>query len=328
MKIAHIIKEANVYKKINDPKLKKMIALAVHHDGSFPKQALVKLGKNPSDDSVVKALSDLIDSRLRDSMYGDLSGPGKFDDWLMRLYANNALNWEDLSGEGVDMLGAYNALLKRKILKSTDTDLNQYKTIRQLIDRMQYYSNEIARLKNEERINAAKKNKKEIVLIDNDRYWVSIPLNYGACYFFNNAAGVPARFCTGSSDSQWFDRYATQGAMIDVFDKSKSNDDKFQKWQLHAVTRQIKDAVQDYESRDETFAKINPGLLKQITDAMAQNADLIKNASSETKTLDGSPLVKDGYDVTEEIRKLASAFPLSYNSVAPTSEPSQGTIDA
>lgn len=327
MKIAHIIKEANVYKKINDPKLKKMIALAVHHDRSFPKEVLVKLGRNPSDDNVVKALSDLIDSRLRDSMYGDLSGPGKFDDWLMRLYANNALNWEDLSGEGVDMLGAYNALLKRKLLKSTDTDLNQYKTIRQLINRMQYYNAEISRLKDEERINAAKKNKKEIVLIDDDRYWVSIPLNYGACYFFNNAAGVTARFCTGSSDSTWFHRYATQGMMIDVFDKSNGGN-KFQKWQLHAATRQIKDAVQDYESRDETFAKINPGLLKQITDAIAQKADLIKNASSETKTLDGSPLVRDGYNATDEIKKLANAFPLSYNSVAPTSEPSQGTIDA
>ena len=165
-----------------------------------------------------------------------------------------------------------------------------------------------------------KKEKKDIVLIDDERFYVSIPLNYGACYVFNNEIGVPASFCTGSSTTSWFYRYAMDGPMIDVLDKNNINDN-LGKWQLHAPTNQIKTADQGRDSRDEIFAKLFPGLLQRICNVMLEKKTEINNLSKQMTYPDSDRiLVPNGYDVNREVEELKRTFPLSYNSKAPEEE--------
>jgi len=322
MIIKDIINEANAYKKVNEPRLKKMIALAVMHDGTFPRKALASLGKNPKDDDVVKLLSDLIDRSLSNTNYGDISRDGKYDQWLLKKYADGAIDYEDLTGEGADALGAFKTLSIRGLLNPQHQDINKIRTIRQLVSLLasNSYAPILRRLKDEEKIKQLKKDKKDIVLIDDDRFYVAIPLNYGACYVFNNEVGIQASFCTGSSSTNWFYRYAADGPMIDVLDK-KNIDNVFGKWQIHAPTNQIKDAKQDYNSTDSNFAKLFPGLLKRICDAMNQKKVLINELSSQMVNPDrpNVPMVPSGYDVDVAITQIKNKFPLSYESKATAS---------
>lgn len=324
MIIKDITNESQVYKKINDPRQKKMLALAVYHDGSFPRHKLVTLGKSPSDDDVVKLLSDLIDQRLSNTNYGDISREGKYDQWLMRLYQNGAVDWEDISGEGADALGAFRTLSTRGLLQPQHQDINKFTTLRKLISLMVRgpYVPILARLKDEEKIKQLKRDKKDTVLMNTDRFYVSIPYNYGACYVFNNELGVQASFCTGSSATHWFYRYAAEGPMIDVLDKKNPNE-VTGKWQIHAPSGQIKAADQNYrDSRDDVFANLFPGLLKEICDNMLAVKDDIKEMSKNIVNPDSNrKLVPEGYDVPAQVALIARTFPLSYNSKPKGEEP-------
>lgn len=318
MNIKDIINEANGYKKVTDPRLKKMIALAVMHDATFPREELVKLDRHPKDDDVVKMLSDLIDRSLSNTMYGDVSRDGKYDQWLLKKYADGAINYEDLTGEGADALGAFKQLSIRGLLQPQHQDINRISSIRKLVSltRGGLYSSTLRRLQDEEKIKQLKKEKKDVVLIDDERYYVAIPLNYGACYVFNNDIGIQASFCTGSSSTTWFYTYAKQGPMIDVLDK-QNMDSNFGKWQLHAPTNQIKDAKQDSYSTDRQFATLFPGLLLRICQAMDAKKNIIEEMSKEiTEPGSNRPIIPNGYDVEESINQLARKFPISFDSSA------------
>jgi hypothetical protein len=316
MIIKEILNEANAYKKVSDPRLKKMIALAVYQDATIPRAQLATLGKHPSDDDCVKLISDLMDKSLSRTRYGDVAKDGKYDQWLLKKYSDGAIDYEDLSGEGADALGAFKALSIRGLLKTQHQDINKFRTVRQLVSLITRgpYTSDLRRIQDEETIKQAKRDKQEIVLINDDRFYVGIPLNYGACYYFNNGEGIQASFCTGSSSRNWFTRYASDGPMIDVFDKNNPNE-TIGKWQIHAPTSQIKAADQNYrESIDSVFADVFPGLLKKICNAMLAKQDVIKELSAKAKDENNKDIVKGGYDVPNAVRQLAQKFPLSYNS--------------
>jgi hypothetical protein len=310
MFIKDILTEREVYKKITDPKQKKMIALAMYHDSTLPMNALAKLGRNPSDDDYVKLLSNLMDKRLADTEYGDISLDGKYDQWLTKLYTNGNINWEDLSGEGADILGAFRALSVRGILKPEHQDINRFKSLKTLIKllRTSDYTNTLRKIQGEEKLKELKKNVKETVLINNENFLVSIPYNYGSCYVFNNEYGVSASFCTGSSDTHMFSYYAKEGPMIDVFNKKEPNTE-LSKYQIHAPSDQIKSATQQWAtSNDEYFSNLYPDLLKLICDSMLARQDEIKKASIE------ADLTPNGYDVPKQVELIKNKFPLSYAS--------------
>ena len=321
MKLNSIILEANVAAKIGkDPKLSKMLLVAMRHDGTLPKTKIAALGPRPSDQDVIKLWSDLLDDSLRSSNYGDLSADGKFDDWLTRLYINGVIDFEDLSGEGVDALGAWKALSIRGRLKPEHQDFNKFKTIKQIqaIVRNQDYRDELRRIKDAEVIEKHKREKKEIALVDNDRFLVTMPFNYGACYTFNNAAGYQSNFCTGSSQGlSWFQRYAPDGPIISVVDKENMGT-KDGKWQIHAPTNQIVDSDQtrrhDREWNDQRFAELFPGLMKEIVSSMMSHAEEIQNASVEIAP-------PNGYDVQEQANLLKTKYPLSYASGSEEEQP-------
>ncbi len=309
MKVIQILSEANVAAKIKDPKTIKMIGIAMRHDATLPKSAVAALGTKPTDEQIMKLWSDMLDKSLSTTDYGNISTDGKFDEWLTRLYMNGILDYEDINGEGGDALGAWKALSIRGKLKPEHQDFNRFKNLRQIQNIVQSrdYRNELDRIKDAETIEKHKREKKEVTIIDDDRFLVVVPFNYGSCYTFNNSAGFKASFCTGSSSgAHWFDRYAKDGPVISIIDK-----DNFEevngKWQIHAPTGQMNNGNQSlsYGRGEEKFAELFPGLLKKIIAAFKSKSDEIKDSSKD--------LVPGGYDISKAAEDLQKSFSRAYN---------------
>ena len=323
MKHATRIVEANAAEKIlKDPRTAKLIALAVKHDHTIPGPALAKLGPNPKDEDVVKLWSDLIDQTLSHTNYGDLSREGKFDAWLTKLYMNHAADYEDINGEGGDALGSWKALSVRGLLDPTDQGVNRFSSITQLqkVVRKDKYREALRKIADAEKIAAMKKDAKQVVLIDNDRFYVIVPLNYGSCYTFNNAEGAQGQFCTGSSSgSSWFSRYSGDGPIVSIIDKKNIND-KNGKWQMHTGTRQLKNATQDYNVGEEQFAELFPGLMKEIAEKLTDHSEELKRASADMH------IARGGWDIPAEVDRIKRMYATAYNST-PENTASQEDMD-
>ena len=325
MKLNQIVLEANVAAKLKDPKMVKMLSIAMRHDGTLPKDRVAKLGPKPSDEEIVKLWSDLLDSSLGSTDYGNLSTDGKFDEWLTRMYVNGVADYEDINGEGGDALGAWKALSIRGKLAEKHQDFNKFKNLRQIqqIVQSRDYRDELRRIKDAEVIEKHKREKKETTLIDDERFLITLPYNYGACYSFNNAHGFNASFCTGSSSGQrWFERYAPEGPIISIFDKQNQEDENG-KWQMHAPTGQMNNGNQSvsYSAGDKKFAELYPGLMKDIIAAVKANAEEIKTNSVD--------IVRGGYDVNAAVAEIKSKLPASYASEKeePEAEPEDDAND-
>ena len=319
MKLEQIVLEANIAAKLKDPKTVKMLGIAMRHDGTLPRDKVAKLGTKPDDQTLLQLWSEMLDSSLRTTDYGDLSADGKFDDWLTRLYINGVVDYEDINGEGGDALGAWKALSIRGKLKEPHQDFNKFKNLRQLQNIVQSrdYRDELRRIKDAETIEKHKREKKEVTLIDNDRFLVTLPMNYGACYTFNNSEGYQASFCTGSSSGmRWFNNYAPDGPIISIVDK-QNQDDVNGKWQMHGPTGQMNNGNQSlsYSRGDEKFAELFPGLMKEIIAALQSKGDEIKQNSTE--------IVSGGYDIPKAIEDIKRRLPYSYASEAKKEEPAE-----
>jgi len=318
MKVLELIKEANIAAKITDAKTIKMIGIAMRHDATLPRAMIAQLGPRPSDQDLLKAWSQILDKALSNTMYGDLSQDGKFDDWLTRLYTNGVVDYEEIDGEGGDALGAWKALSTRGKLKEPHQDFNKFKSLRQIQVIMQDrdYRNELQRIKNQAEVDKHKRDKKEVTILDDERFLAVVPMNYGSCYTFNNAHGFQASFCTGSSSGlRWFQRYADDGPMVSLYDK-QNVDDVNGKWQMHAATNQLNNGDQSVRS-DRKFAELFPGLMTKIIAGMRSHAEEIKQGSTD--------IVRGGYDIDKAIADIESRFPLSVASKE-TDEPRQQEI--
>jgi hypothetical protein len=317
MRLAQVITEANIAAKLKDPKMIKMLGIAMRHDGTIPKNKLAALGTKPSDEDTLKLWSELLDSSLRSTDYGDLSADGKFDEWLTRMYVNGVADYEDINGEGGDALGAWKALSTRGKLKQPHQDFNKFKNLRQIqaIIQSREYRDELRRIKDAETVEKHKREKKEITLIDDNKFYITMPFNYGACYTFNNSQGYQASFCTGSSNGlQWFTRYAPDGPIISIIDKDNI-DEVNGKWQMHAPTGQMNNGNQSlsYSRGDQKFAELFPGLMKKIVAAMKSKAGEIQANSKD--------IVAGGYDVDKAIADIKDRLPYSWASEAKQEEP-------
>jgi hypothetical protein len=314
MNIIELIIEANVASKIKDPGRIKQIAIAMRHDGTLPKAAVAKLGPRPTEQSTLELWSQILDSSLSNTQYGNISQDGKFDDWLTRLYQNGQADYEDINGEGGDALGAWKALSIRGKLKPAHQDFNKFKNLRQIqnIVQSREYRDELRRMKDAEVIEKHKRDRKEIVILDDERFLAVVPMNYGSCYTFNNSHGFQASFCTGSSSgASWFNRYADDGPIVSIFDK-QNPDDVNGKWQMHAPTRQLNNGNQQTRG-DKEFAERFPGLMINIVAGLEQNAEEI-NANS-------AHIVKGGYDMAKAVSDIKKEFPASMTPPEPEKLP-------
>ena len=314
-KIMARLLEADITDRIaRDPQRSKQLNIAWKHDKSLPHDIVARLGPKPDERALAKAWSDMLERVLERTNYGDLSRDMKYADWLTKLYTSGAADWEDISGEGGDALGAWHALSTRSLLKPQDQDLNKFKTLGNLYNRIRRqgsYNDELTRIKNATEIAKMKKDAKDVVLVDDDKYWAAIPMNYGACYVFNNSGHI-SNFCTGgSSGANWFKNYAPDGPIVTVVDKSNINSEDG-KWQFHAPTNQLVNSVQDrrYDRsyNDERFATLFPGLMRKIVNSMAAHDEAIRDMSTQTL---GKP-----YNVATAISQIKDKFPKSYASRA------------
>lgn len=323
MKIDHIIgaealEEANIVDKImKEPGRAKQLGIAWRHDDTLPPNEVAKLGPKPDDKTIAQEWSSMLERTLERTNYGDLSRDFKFAEWLTKLFTTGAADWEDISGEGGDALGAWHALSQRGLLDQKHQDLNKFRTLKQLqvaVVNNSKYQSELQRIKNAAEIAKMKKDKKDIVLIDDDKYWVAIPLNYGACYVFNNTGHI-STFCTGgSSGMQWFRNYAPNGPMVMIVDKANI-DKEDGKWQMHAATNQLVNSVQKHRNdQGEYFGQLFPGLMRKIIAAMMLHADQIKQESKEVSS-NGS-----GYNVTADIAMIKNKFPKALTKAKDTPE--------
>jgi len=319
MIIQDFLVEANVAARLkNDAKMAKRVGIAMRHDRTLPMNMIARLGPRPDDQQLLQAWSDLLDQTLSRTAYGDLSREGKFDEWLTRQYVNGQVDYEDINGEGGDTLGAWQALSLRGKLLPQDQDFNRFPTIARLqaVMRKPQYQQELERIKDQETIERHKREKRDLVLLDTDRYWAAILLNYGACYTFNNAAGYRANFCTGSSSGMdWFRRYGSDGMIIAVVDKNNL-DSADGKWQIHSATDQFVNADQTHrytpQGNAERFGKLFPGVMIEIAEKISNNAEAIQDQSAE--------VVRGGYDAAEEVKRLSDKFPGAFT---PAQEPGQ-----
>jgi len=309
MKIKHLFETPSNWAKMSkDPRASKLLAIAFKQDKSIPGDVRAKLGPRPKDEEIVIALGKLIDATFANTDYGDLSKDGKFDEWIGRQYMNGALEFEDIEGEAVDTLGGWKALSKRGLLKDKHQDFNKFDLPGiQNILRLPHYTELLRKVKDQEKLEAAKRDQKFITLIDNDKFNVVIPLNYGACYRLNNAEGVQATFCTGGSEGlRYFSTYSSNGPLIFVTDKENINDIKG-KWQIHAPTGQFYDASQRnrYQSERE-FRQRFPGLMEKIIDSMKDKKDEIETPFK----LPDNRIIK--WNVDNQITNIKNSFPSAF----------------
>lgn len=319
----------------------KMLALKVWADGTFPSHEMTKLGRVNMNDpqqtlKIREMFENLIKEPMRNTDYINLSiqpDANVILNWVIDRYSRGVFNFEDISGEGIDALAKWAALRNQppRIGRKNNrfpTDVNSFRDIEQLKMLVQdsWYASVLNRLKNQEEVAKHKRSAKEYVLIDNDRYHVAIPLNYGACYLFNNEEGIQANFCTGgSSGLYWFTNYAPNGPLIMVTDK-KNVDDKNGKWQIHSSTSQIVNAEQDNRwdayGNATKFGKLFPGLMSQIAERMLSNSAEIQKAAAENIQRASA----DGYNIPEEVNQMRRLFPGAFIEPKGNDQTNQGTL--
>ncbi len=318
MKISQILQEANLAQKIkNDARTLKMFELAWRHDSTVPREVRTRLGPRATPQQIADFWGNEVDKILRadspdrDLPWPDLSTEGKFDDWLLKIYTTGANDWEDITGEAVDRLGKFAVLRNNGVLQPGETDLGRYRDLATLNRILNKYDREVQKLVTAARVEKAKRNAQSVTLIDNERFHVSIPLNYGACYVFNHQTGHQSSFCTGSSTGlHWFKDYSGDGPLIDVLDKKNASKPSG-KWQIHAPSNQINNSNQTVNS-DSAFAKLFPGLLLDIIEAMGHNASELKSQSQS--------IVKGGWDIPKAIQQLRRRFPKSIGKLSKEDE--------
>jgi hypothetical protein len=316
--------------KIRDPN--KMLALRLWSDETIPVRLISKLGRlnlnNPADTAkLTQSWYEALESTLSNNYIINVRLQSEYPSivkWLTDRYIQGNMNFEDALGQAVDYVTKWLAIKNqpshvRHPTKSFNTDIFQFRTLDQLklLVHDDHYKQILRDLINTAQIQKMKKEASVITLINNDRFNVTIPLNYGACFIFNHEHGVNANYCTGSSSTHWARTYLNQGPLIDILDKNNLESING-KWQIHAETNQIYNARQERHmiinsgtptavKSEVYFAHIFPGLLKEIGRAMLNKADEIKTVTKDLK------IAAEGYDVEEEVKNLEVTFPTAWD---------------
>jgi hypothetical protein len=312
MKINHLLSENSLVDAVKQtPQQARQLVSAMQHDHTVPRQFRVELGPKPSNPAAAQAWTTKaaeawagkMEQLLATGLGGDLRRNNAVIRWLITAYTSGRANYEDITGEAIDRLKEHQLLLKKQLLEPRERNLDNIETVDELQAITYNHSDDLARVRDEEEIARHRREKQDIVLINTARFMVMVPLNYGACYTFNNSAGIKANFCTGSSGGlEWFNNYAPRGAIIMVLDKDNA-DDVNGKWQIHCATRQLVNAKQerrgDQSWNDAKFSQLFPGLMREIGEALVAHSDELAAA---------------GYDASQERVQLAAKWPVSWAS--------------
>ena len=315
MRIQYIKETIDAEKLVANKSMSRRLVVAWRHDSSIPRDMLALHGPRPDDSRILVELVRAINAHLRDNLWGDLSRDNKMDEWMLSRYANHVYDYEDIGSVAdgrdsvADTLGQWRALSIRGRLRPHEQDLNRFPTVQQVQRVLNSHRDELDEIKDAAHAEQARRGQEETVLIDNDKFWVAIPYNYGACYTFNFGMGHQSNFCTGSSGGeQWFRKYAPEGPIVQIVHKPTMNEPDG-KWQFHAPTDQLVNSVQanrgNTPANDRRFAQLFPDLMYEILSAMNSKRSEIEEKSQA--------IVKGGYNVPRQIEMIKSSFPISWD---------------
>lgn len=274
-----------------DPKAVKMLYIAMKHDNTLPSKVFGFLGVNPTPDRVIDVWGKLLNAVNKTPGGQPISPDNKFYGWVTQVYTNGGVNWENLISRGRENLESFYMLLRRNILKPNHQNLN-FPSLSALESAMSVYRDKIMQYKEEARINELTKDAKSVTIVDNDKWGVVVPLNYGASCKFARSVGDFANWCTGSisSGDNYFNQYGSRGPLIIFQDKNDPNG----KYQLHAPTDQFKDK-KDHEIDRKAFAQRYPTAMNDIVAGMQQHAEEINTGKYKFNMVDQIALVKSKF---------------------------------
>lgn len=119
----------------------------------------------------------------------------------------------------------------------SQTDINEYKSVNELVDEIKKYTSRIRR--DYEQVNGA-----NVVYDDKNRFIVYNPLTHdSSCYY-----GSGTKWCTTSKDPTNFNRYNMDGKLFYVLDRTKPTSDKFYKV---AILKKYEGDVILYDALDD-----------------------------------------------------------------------------
>jgi len=184
----------------------------------------------------------------------DPTGTNSFVKWLARVYLGKEGGFklpEDADQIKQD-LTKFAKLAKQKKLKPEHTDINRLKTLNDLYDALESYSEEEVVSKGE----VKKKIKSEGVdfIIDDPKFAVVHTKTHEAnCYY-----GAGTKWCTAAKDSSgYFDQYTKEGPLYTILDNSGAKPRKFQ---FHYESDQfLNERDQEVSKKDIQQLSQNPG---------------------------------------------------------------------
>jgi predicted nuclease with TOPRIM domain len=121
------------------------------------------------------------------------------------------------------------------------TDINQYKSLEQLLTAIENYNNTTRR--------EVEKHEGGNVVYNDDRFYVVNPLTHQAsCYY-----GKGTKWCTAATGDEHFKRYNTEGKLFYIIDKTKQSSDPFYKI---AILRNFDGSESFWDAKDDSIPQI------------------------------------------------------------------------
>jgi len=173
-----------------------------------------------SDEECATWFVEQLDRMERAGIDGTVYGrDGQHHMWVANNYSKGGDLWEDIEGELPEAMRDYTILKNRNLLDDRHADYQLFKGVKELHRYMvQHYS----RVLDEVRKDAAKaaliKNRRSILVVDNEDYRIYMLQNRAAAIAF----GKGATFCTASTTTdQWWKSYSSRGPIFGLQPKTE-----------------------------------------------------------------------------------------------------------
>lgn len=159
----------------------------------------------------------------------------KYLEWVGRNF--DSVNFDENYGKLVAALKNFD-----KTSHNLDkTDINQYKSLQELIGKLDQYNGRQRR--------EVEKHEGGNVVYNDDRFYVVNPLTHDAsCYY-----GKGTKWCTAATGDEHFRRYNTEGKLFYIIDKIKDSSDPFYKI---AILRNFDGKESFWDAKDDSIPQI------------------------------------------------------------------------
>lgn len=219
---------------------------------------------------------------------------GKYAKWLLKLYANNNLELDNLQ-QVRSLLQIFHE--NKKNLK--DNDINKYHTLDELSDALEQFQDGdvyFTKSQREKQIKA-----KEADIIYNDDEWeIIVPKTWEASKLY----GAHTKWCTASKESSnYFDDYNSKGKLYINIDKRNNN-----KYQFHFETNSFMDE-EDAEIEDPIAESIDmPQKVIDFYTKLGKKQSILAVKVQKNLLTDGDNTISREVYLSQNENKSAYAF--------------------